>query len=475
MRSRLAGALGALVVAGVSSCGAPDADIKTPELEHPASLGSEASGPSAGSLSFRNYFADEHLQGLIAIALEANPDLHIALQRIEMARAGVRQRTGAQLPQVNAGVGVGVSKPGRYTTEGAGNASTDLAPGQRTPTPVPNLAVGLESTWELDAWGKLRNLRESAVAQYLASVAGAQLVKTELVTQIAAGYFELVALDHTREVLKRTVSRQEEAVAVVRLQKEAGRANELAVQQFEAQLASTQALEAGLEVRVAETESRLNLLMGRYPRAVSRDPTALESDVPREVSAGVPSELLRNRPDIREAEQLLRSAKCDLQAARAAFFPSIQISAGVGLEAFNPKYLLTVPESVFYSGTVGLVAPLVNRSAIEADFEVAKAQQLAALYNYQKTILNAYVEVANGISSLRTDSRVVELKKEQKASVEQTIEAADVLYKAGKATYVEVLIAQQNLLEAELELIDAQKNQHLTHIRVYKALGGGWR
>lgn len=456
-------------------CAGRSLHVEIPQQQLPASFDDAPAGPSIASSTWSTFFADDRLKALIAAALESSPDLNIARQRIEVARAQTRRSTGALLPQVSGGVGVGVVKPSRYTAEGSGNATTDITPGRATPNPLLDYGLGLESTWEIDAWGKLRNLRDSAVARYLASTAGAQLVTMAIVTDIAASYFELVALDHTRDVLSQTVSRQEQAASVVGFQKEAGRANELAVQQFAAQLARTRALKAALTARITENENRINLLIGRYPQTVARDRGALEKSVPSRLSTGIPSELLRNRPDIREAELLLEATKCDLRAARAAFFPSITIGAGIGLQAFNPRYLLSVPESIVYSGIASLVAPLVNRSAIEADFDAAKAEQTEAMYNYQRAILSAYVEVANATSALASDAQVVDLKQQQQAHVERAVEAAGVLHRAGKATYLEVLVAQQSALEAQLELVEARRDQHLTSVRVFRALGGGWR
>jgi outer membrane protein, multidrug efflux system len=456
-------------------CGAHSTDVRIPTKALPKAFESSVAGSSLGRLSWRAYFADEKLNDLIQGALAANPDLQIAVQRIEVARAGVRHATGAQLPQVSIAAGVGVRKYSRYTVEGAGNASTEITPGTAVPTHVGDFAVGLQSTWEIDAWGKLRNERQAAVARYLATVEGTNLVTTGLIADIAAAYFELLTLDHTHDVLAQTVVRQREALDVVRLQKEAGRANELAVQQFASQLASTQAMQAETKRQIRETETRVNVLRGEYPHPVARNKAGLLRDVASQISAGLPSELLKNRPDVREAELQVQAAKCDLRAARAAFFPSINISAGVGFQAFNPRFLFTTPESLAYSASGGLIAPLVNRSAIEAQFDAAKAYQIQAMYNYQKVVLNAFAEVANGLSRLRDGDQIVGFKKAQKAAVEQTVATADTLYRAGKASYFEILIAQQNALSAELELIEALRDQHLASIVIYKALGGGWR
>jgi outer membrane protein, multidrug efflux system len=459
----------------VVACASHSTDVKIPEKPLPKGFGVQPAAGSVATVRWRDFFVDEQLKALIQSTLGANPDLQIALQRIELARAGVRDATGALLPRVNLAAGVGVQKYGRYTVEGAGNATTDIAPGRPVPTHVGNFAVGLESTWEVDVWGKLRNERRAAVARYLATIEGVNFVTTGLISDVAIAYFELLALDHTRDVLAQTVVRQQEALDVVRLQMLAGRANELAVQQFAAQLAGTKVLAAETELRIHEVESRVNLLRGAYPQPIARSKEALLREVPPTLSSGLPAQLLTNRPDVREAELEVLAAKCDLKAARAAFLPSLTLSAGVGYQAFNPRFLFTTPESLVYSATAGLVAPLVNRSGIEAQFDSAKAFQIQAMYGYQKAVLMAFTEVVNALARLEGSARIAGLRRERKSAVEQAVDTADALYRAGKASYFEVLIAQQSALSAELELIDARRDQHLASIAVYKALGGGWR
>jgi multidrug efflux system outer membrane protein len=449
--------------------------VKVPERKTPQRFSAESSGPSAASIAWREYFADPSLVSLIHEALEGNLDLRIALQRIELARAGVAASTGALLPQVDLSMGVGVRKFGLYTMDGAGNATTDITPGQRVPTHLPDYAVGLVSTWEIDLWGKLRSQRKSAVAQYLATVDGANLVITSIVADIATSYYELLALDHARDALRSAIERQQQALEVVRVQKDAGRGTELAVQQFDAQLADTRAFEQELTQLGVEIENRINLLLGRFPGPVSRSKGALFGVVPGTISAGVPSELLRNRPDIREAERLVEASQYDVAAARKAFYPSLTLSAGVGFQAFSPRYLFTTPESLVYNVAGGLVAPLINRAALKAQLSGATAAQVQAIHEYQRTILTAYAEVVNGLTNVKNTRQALSFKNEQRTALQRAVETADTLYRAGQATYLEVLLAQQNTLQADLELIETQKRERIATVVVYKALGGGWR
>jgi outer membrane protein, multidrug efflux system len=246
------------------------------------------------------------------------------------------------------------------------------------------------------------------------------------------------------------------------------------VQQLTAQLADTRATEREVLQQAVEAENRINLLLGRFPQPIARDPSVLASDLPRTIHAGVPSELLANRPDIREAELQVKASQFGLKAARAAFFPSLTINAGVGLQAFNPAFLFR-PESIAYSVLGGLVAPLVNWTALQAQFSSAKATQIQAMYNYQKTILVGFVEVANGLSNVRNTEELLALRRTQKSALDESVDAADALYRAGRATYLDVLLAQQSSLQADLDLIEASKRRRLTTVVVYKALGGGWR
>lgn len=472
VHTRLAAALVIFVCWGcVPSQKAPDvAQVELPDAYDAA----PGAGP-AEPIAWKDYFDDPHLVELITLALEHNYDLQIALQRIEVARAGVRLATGAWLPQVGLGVGAGVDKFGLYTMDGAGNATTDIRPGQPVPVHLPSLYVGLEASWEANLAGRLHHLQESAKAQYLATVEGTNLVITILVAEVAVAYYELAALDRSREVLGQTIAHQEAALEAMRIQKAAGRTTELAVQQFAGQLAGTQALDAELEQRARIVENQLNLMVGRLPQRIRRPKDALTRQPHKPVPRGVPSDLVANRPDIRAAEHRMRAANWDVKAARAAFYPSIRITSGVGFDAFNPRFLFATPESLAYSAAAGLVTPLVNRGAIRAQFKAASALEVQAMCEYQSTILRSFIEVANSLVAVEQLDDIVEHRQDQLDAVGQTIATADLLFKAGQATYLEVLTAQQNAMAAELELIEARKLQRLSRILLYKALGGGWR
>lgn len=466
----------AFVMIAVSGCASLNTDLSIQEKELPTSFQNQKNtSTSIANINWRDYFADTHLLKLIDTAINNNLDLQMALQRIETSRSSVKLANGALLPQVSLNAGGSVRRFGLYTMDGAGNATTEITPGQTVPVNLPDMYLGLQSSWEIDVWGKLRNQRKSAISTYLSSVEGTNFVISTLVADVAIYYNEILALDNELDIIRQTIQKQQEALEVVKFQKEAGRANELAVQQFNAQLLHTQVLEKNAQQQITETENKINFLLGRYPQPIERSKELSFKELPQQISAGFPSQLLENRPDIREAEHQIEASKFDLKAAKAAFYPNFNITASFGFQAFNPEFLFSSPASIAYSVMGTLVAPIINMNALKAHFNTAKANQLTAMYNYQKTVLNAYVEVANELSKIQNLQQVNSLKKQQSEVLKQSVETSNELYKYARASYLEVLIAQQNALQSNLELIEVTKQQHLSTINIYKALGGGWR
>ncbi|MDO6603460.1 TolC family protein [Arenibacter palladensis] len=458
----------------VCSCKTLNTDLSTPEREAPTSFSKTSTDTtSIAKINWKDYFADEHLISLIDTALVNNHDLQMALQRIEIARSGVRFSSGELFPKIDGNIAAGSTKYAKYTESFAGNSTTEFE-GKGIPNPVEDYFLGLTATWEVDIWGKLRNSRKAAISNYLASIEGNRFVMSNLIAATAIAYYDLLALDNELETLEQTIKMQHEALEVVQLQKEVGQANELAVQQFQAQLLNTQALKKNTLQQIVETENRVNFLLGRYPQPIERTKEKLFREVPQQIAFGVPSQLLLNRPDIREAEFQVQASKFDLKAAKAAFFPSFNIGAALGFQAFNLKYLFKSPASIGYAASGGLIAPLVNRNALKAEFNTAKANQLTVMYNYQKTILNGYVEVANELSNIQQLRDIISLKSQENEVLENAIVASKEFYRMAKANYLEVLMAQQNSLQTKLELIDVNKQQQIATVNIYKVLGGGW-
>jgi len=460
----------------VSGCKTLETNLSVRERSMPANFSiTSADSTNWANMDWRGYFADEALTALIDTALNNNFDLQMALQRIEMARAGVRGATGDLFPQLQAEVSAGVDKFARYTPDFAGNSTTDYEPGKVVPSPLQDYFVGFTATWEVDIWGKLRNSRKAAMANYLASVEGKNFVTSNLVAEVATAYYELIAIDNALEIVQQTIAKREEALEVAEWQMEAGRANLLAVQQFKAQLLNARSLETELQQQMTETENRINFLLGRYPEAIGRNRENLYGEMPASISAGVPSQLLLNRPDIRQAEFQVQASRFDLKAARAAFFPNINIGAALGFNAFYPKFLFSSPASIGYGVLGGLAAPLFNMSALKAQFATAKAGQLSAMYEYQKSVLSGFMEVSDQLASLDRLQQLSTQKKEESEVLGQAVETAAELFRSARTDYLDLILTQESALQAQLELVDVEKRRQSAKVNLYKAIGGGWR
>lgn len=464
----------------LASCKAPMATVIKDEVKEnvPQNFNQEDQGDAnnnSGTTPWRQFFTDPNLVALIETALKNNQELMITLQEIEIAKSGVLAKKGRLTPNVSAGIGAGVSKVGRYTSEGAGDASTEIEPGKEMPDPLGNFEGGLMANWEVDIWKKLRTEKESAVAHYLSTVEGKNFVLSNLIEEVADNYYELLALDNQLNIIQQYTKLQQRALEISKIQKEAAAATELAVKKFEAELAKSKASEFTIRQEITEKENEINALCGRFPQPIVRSKEDFMSMIPQTVYTGIPSQLLANRPDIKQAELELKSSKLDVEAARKEFYPSLEISATLGLEAFKPSYLVKLPESMAASLVGELAGPLINKSAIKANFQTADARQIQALYEYDKTILNAYLDVANLMSKVKNIDQYYKLKSEETQALEKSIDIANQLFKNSRADYLEVLLNQRDALDAKMELVEAKQKQLSTVVDIYKSLGGGWK
>lgn len=467
-----------ILALSVSSCKVPQATQKKENKVMPTafvdSLASQDT-TNSGNVKWREFFTDSNLISLIDTALKNNQELNITLQELEIAKNDIMLRKGALKPIVGIGAGGGVEKVGRYTSQGAGDASTEITPGHEMPDPLGDLNVSVFAHWEVDIWKKLKDSEQAAVNRYLATVEGKNFVLSSLIAEIANSYYELLALDNQLAIIRQNIQLQEKALEVVKIQKEATRVTELAVKKFEAEVAKTKGMEFSTLQQIKETENRINFLLGRYPQEIARNQSNFIDLVPASVRTGIPSQLLNNRPDILQAEHELAAAKLDVQVARKEFYPSLDISAAFGLQAFKPSYLFRLPESLLYNLAGDLTAPLLNKNAIKAEFNSANARQIQAIYNYERTLLNAFTEVSTQLSNIDNLEKGYVYKNQEVDALNKSIDVSNELFKSARADYLEVLMTQRDVLDAKLELIETKKQQLNAVVNVYKALGGGWK
>lgn len=411
---------------------------------------------------WKEFFKEPELISLIDVAIENNQELAILEQEINISNNEVLARQGEYLPKLSLQADGGSEKKERFSTANA-NSPTLFMHG------------GLMMSWEIDIWKKLRNATKSAYLRYLAGIEGKRYVVTNLVAEITDTYFELIALDNELTLIENYIEVLSKVKEMVVLQREAGRTTSLAVKRFEAEVAKNLARKYDIVQRIAITENRLNFLLGRFPKKIPRKSGNFLAISLPEIQKSVPVDLLENRPDIKQASLTLESRKLDVDVARARFYPSLTIDGDLGYEAFNSKHFRGTPVSVAYGLSGGIIAPLINRRAIEANYASANNLQIQAIYNYEVSLLKAFTEVTNQIIKIKNLSDKFEAKSKQVQNLKESVEISNILFKAGRIDYIDVLFTQRDFLEAQVEVYELKYSLLESNVGLYKSLGGGWR
>lgn len=465
----------------LSGC-APTLPVKKTGSDLEKSIPSEFSSIKSSNESsakfesqWQNFYLDKELKSLIDSALKSNIEFLIMGQEVYIANNEVMERGGEYLPKVGLKGGYETEKVGEVTSRGASDASSTYDNGKHLPSVLHNHSLGLSASWELDVWGKLRNATKAAYYNYLATLEGQNFLKTQLVAEIATGYYELKALDKQLEIVENYVRILNEAKSLLALQLSAAKVTSLAVKRFEAEVLKNQSEIFEIKQRIIETENKVNFLLGRFPQSIKRSATDFIEQEFVSIDSGVPSRLLENRPDVKESLLRLEGAKLNVKVAKARFYPALSIEAGVGFEAFNSEHLFKNPQSLFYNLGVNLTAPLLNRQAIQADYFSANNKQIQAIYEFEKTLLKAFTEVAIEVSNIKNLTSVYDLKRQQVKLMVDSVEVSNFLFKNARVDYIEALLTQRDSLEAKVELVKVKKEQLLAYVNLYRALGGGWQ
>lgn len=462
-----------LPACGIPNLRQPDPGPNLP-AEYPTSFPGANSSENSAQLRPEEFFTDPKLTCLIDQALASNQELKILNEEIQIARNEILARRGAYLPFVGIGGSMGLDKPSRFTPMGAAERELEYLPGKHFPDPLPNFLGSLNLLWRVDIWREFRNARDAAAQRYLGAIDRRNYTVTRVVAEIAENYYGLVARDKRLDNLNQTIELQEQSLKIAIARKEAGRGTELGVQRFEAEVRKNQSEKLIINQEIVEVENRINFLAARYPQPVERMTGDFIDLNLHALSVGVPAQLLQFRPDIRQAERELEASGLDILVARAHFFPRLDITGGIGYQAFSPKYLFWTPDALIGSVSGDLVAPLINKRAIQAEYMSANARQLEALYNYQRVILNAFTEVYNRVSKVQNYTKSIEIKKQQLNALVASVDVAGKLFQAARTEYIDVLFAQRDRMDALMVLIQTKQEQLSAIINTYQALGGGW-
>ena len=413
-------------------------------------------------VSWRELFTDPFLTTYIEEALVNNIDIRIALQQIVAAEAYVKQGRAGYLPSLNLNAGVNhqiLSQNSQFGSIFDGSITQYEATG--------NLS------WEADIWGRIRSNKRAFEASYLQSVAAHQAVKTELISNIATLYYQLLALDEQLRITRETIETRKSSLETTRALKEAGTVTEVGVKQTEAQLFRVQAVLIDIENEIRLVENALSILLGDTPHHIKRS-SLEEQEITTELKAGVPLQLLSNRPDVIAAEYNLINAFELTNVARSSFYPSLRLTATGGFQSLDLAELFNV-NSLFANLAGSLAQPVFNRRQIRTQYEVSLAQQEIALLDFRRSLLIASREVSDALFNYEAAEETIELKDQEFEAYELATSYSEELLNNGFANYLEVLTARENALNARLELINARFNRLNSIVELYEALGGGWK
>ena len=444
-----------------------------------ADLAPEADGPPATQIGWRDFFKDPRLQRFIALALENNRDLRQAVLRIEEARAQYRIQRADQLPNLNLGGSASRIHTGSGgfggTTGGTGDIpGGGVIPGGASSTTLNRYEIGVNvSSFELDFWGRVRSLTEAARAAYLATIEAQRSFQLSLIADVATVYLVDRELEERIALAERTVRARREGLEISRLRLEVGATSALDYRQTETLLTQAETELAALQRQRAQNRNAMQVLIGGPVPTDLPPPRPLsEQGIIETISAGLPSDLLVNRPDILSAEEELRSANANIGAARAAFLPRISLTGSFGFASTELDELFGNDGETWSFGPI-LSLPIFDAGRNEANLDLAVARRNIAVANYELTIQNAFREVADALAARRWLAAQIDAQRRALEAERERAELAELRYRNGVADYIEVLDAQRELFAAEQNLVATRQLQLSNAVALYVALGGG--
>ena len=414
-------------------------------------------------LTIDEFFESPELLGLIRTGLSNNYNLGMAVKSIEIAHAYFLQGKAAYFPTLSAGPQIAYGVRSENTGGGSGSGSDRFYQGYQ---------LGVNASWEVDLWGKLRSQEKVAFADYQAANAGLKAVQTELIAQIASLYYRLIALDARKVIAERTLENWRSSVNTIELLKQAGTVTEVAVQQNIAQLYFAQALLVDIDQQIFLLENTLNTLLARPYQPIERqDWNSIQ--MPEYFNTGLPAQLLANRPDLRHLEYQIRGDFENINVARTYFYPALRINGSGGLESVHIGDFLN-PGSLFASVAGGLTQPIFDRRLNKTQLEVANLQYEQSILQYENTYLHAIQEVTDALVSARKSEEKIAYQQSQLEALNRAVDFSEQLLNNGLANYLEVLRAQDQVFSTELGMVDTRLHKISSIVSLYKALGGGW-
>jgi NodT family efflux transporter outer membrane factor (OMF) lipoprotein len=470
MTSSIIRTAGLALLLGLGACKVSK-DIAAPQPELPAEFRNTAAQgdtTSVANLPWKSFFADATLQQLIDSAIAHNYDMQVALKNIQSAQLILGQSRLGYWPDVNFNATYSRTRPSDNSLNG------QFAPAIVGHKYIEDYNANLGLSWELPIWGKIRSQQDKALAGYLQTQEARKALQTSLVAGVAEGYYNLLMLDEQLSIAKKNLALNDSTLQIIRLQFAAGDVTALGVQQAEAQRLVAAELVPQIEQSIILQENALSILTGRLPSGIARTTQLEQVPLKDTLSAGVPAQLVSRRPDVRSSELALNIANANVGITKASLYPSLTITAQGGLNSFKASNWFNIPGSLFGIVGGGITQPLFQRKQLRTQYELAKVDREKSVIQFRQSVLTAVGEVSNALGT-------IEKLKEQKVVVanrvntlQQAITNANSLFRNGLATYLEVITAQSNVLQSELELASIKKGQLSAEVELYRSLGGGW-
>ena len=448
-------------------------DVQTPKNVVPDTFRNAthtADTTSIGDMQWKNFFADATLQNLIDSAIERNYDMQLAVKNIEASRLLFRQTKWNNVPQVDATVQATINRPSNNSLNGLSLSSFGVGS-----SAADDYTSYLSLSWEADIWGKIRSKSKAALAEYLSTIEAKKAVQTTLVNNVAQGYYNLLMLDEQLKIAQSNERLNDSTLRIIKLQYNAGQVTLLAVQQAEAQLLTAQSLVPQFEQNIKIQEDALSILAGRLPGDISRSATLDQFEVPATVSSGIPSSLLANRPDVKSAEYAIQEANANVNVNKAAMYPALRITASGGTDAFRASDWFNIPSSLFGIVAGSVVQPLLDHKELQTQYRVAEVNRNKSVIQFKQSVLNAVGEVSDALVKIDKLKQQQAIVQNQVNTLNKATQNANLLFQNGMATYLEVITAQSNVLQSQLQLATIKRDELSAVSDLYRSLGGGWR
>ncbi|MBG9378769.1 efflux transporter outer membrane subunit [Panacibacter sp. DH6] len=424
---------------------------------------------SIANIEWKHFFTDHDLQQLIDSSIANNYDMQVALKNIAAAQLVLKQSKLGYLPNVNLQANATINRPSDNSLNGI-SLSQFLGKSY-----VEDYTVSGAISWEADIWGKIKNQKEKALASFLQTGEARKVIQTNLVASVASGYYNLLMLDTQVAIAKKNLLLNDSTLGIIRLQYNAGEVTALAVQQATAQRLLAAQLIPQLEQEIAVQENALSLLAAVAPAAIKRNSGINNVQFTTRNAVGVPSALLQNRPDVKASELELAKANANTGIAKANMYPSLTITASGGLNAFKASNWFNIPASLFGAAAGSIAQPLFQRKQLKTQYELAKIDREKRVIEFRQSVLTAVGEVSDALVKVNKLEEQQSIAATRVDALQQAIGNADLLFKNGMANYLEVITAQSNVLQGELELAALKKEQLHATVELYRALGGGWK